>query len=178
LQKTAFHCTQAIELSYLSRPICQRPSQDKKDESSVLQHRPRRALFFVALCLLSSPAAQAEWIEVASNATFNKTLYVDLTSKKKNKKFVTIWAMYDEAKPRLINNKASLSSIHEYQVDCSIPSQQSLRRTFYEGPKGTGVQVGSSIDTNWVPIDPVTVAEATYKVTLAQALTQAACSKN
>lgn len=165
-------------MSLLPSPFSRYPSKNKKYQSNWLRYSFRRASFFAALCLLSSPAAQAEWVEVASNATFNKTLYVDLTSKKKNKKFVTIWAMYDEAKPRLINNKASLSSIHEYQVDCNIPSQQSLRRTFYEGPKGTGVQVGSSIDTNWVPIDPVTVAEATYKVTLAQALTQAACSKN
>jgi hypothetical protein len=138
----------------------------------------KASLFFVALCLLSSKAAQAEWVEIASNATVNKTLYIDPASKKKNRKSVTIWAMYDDAKPLLINNKPSLSSIHEYQVDCNIPSQQSMRRTFYEGPKGTGVQVGSSIDTNWVPIDPVTVAEAIYKVTLAQALIQAACSKD
>jgi hypothetical protein len=53
-----------------------------------------------------------------------------------------------------------------------------MRRTFYEGPKGTAVEVGRSIDTNWVPINPTTVAEAIYKVTLAQALTQAACSKD
>lgn len=143
---------------------------------------PRQCLLlaslFLSFCLLTSTAAQAEWVEVASNALVNKTLYVDLTSKKKNRKFVTIWAMYDDVKPLLFNNKPYLSSIHEYQVDCSIPTQQSMRRTFYEGPRGTGVQVGSSIDTSWVPIDPTTVAEAIYKVTLAQALTQAACSKD
>ena len=143
---------------------------------------PRQCLplasLFLSFCLLTSTAAQAEWVEVASNALVNKTLYVDLTSKKKNRKFVTIWAMYDDVKPLLFNNKPYLSSIHEYQIDCNIPTQQSMRRTFYEGQQGTGPQVGSSIDTNWVPIDPSTVAEAIYKVTLAQALTQAACSKD
>jgi hypothetical protein len=151
----------------------------KHDQQRVqlsLQRLPLASLL-LSFCLLTSTAAKAEWIEIASSALVNKTLYVDLSSKKKNRKFVTIWAMYDDIKPLLFNNKPYLSSIHEYQVDCSIPTQQSMRRTFYEGPRGTGVQVGSSIDTNWVPLDPSTVAEAIYKVTLAQALTQAACSK-
>jgi hypothetical protein len=152
--------------------------QNKKHQNSLLRQRALKALLCVALSFLSSTAAQAEWVEIASNATVNRSLYIDPASKKKDRKFVTIWAMYDDVKPLLINNKPSLSSIHEYQVDCNIPSHQSLRRTFYEGPKGTGVQVGSSIDTNWVPIYPTTVAEALYKVTLAQALIDAACSKD
>lgn len=155
-----------------------RSAQYKKHQNSLARQCALKASLCVALSLLSGTAAQAEWVEIASNATVNRTLYVDPASKKKDRKFVTIWAMYDDVKPLLINNKPSLSSIHEYQVDCKISSQQSLRRTFYEGPKGTGVQVGSSIDTNWVPIYPTTVAEALYKVTLAQALIAAACSKD
>ena len=153
-------------------------TQYQKHQDSLPLQCALKALLCVALSVLSSTAAQAEWVEIASNATVNRTLYVDPASKKKDRKFVTIWAMYDDAKPVLIHNKPSLSSIHEYQVDCKISSHQSLRRTYYEGPKGTGVQVGSSIDTNWVPIYPTTVAEALYKVTLAQALIAAACSKD
>lgn len=153
-------------------------AQYKKHQNSLSRQCALKASLCVALSLLSSTAAQAEWVEIASNALVNRTLYVDPTSKKKDRKFVTIWAMYDDAKPVLIHNKPSLSSIHEYQVDCNISSHQSLRRTYFEGPKGTGVQVGSSIDTNWVPIYPTTVAEALYKVTLAQALIAAACSKD
>lgn len=165
-------------MSSLPKPpfICS--TQYKKHQNSLLRQCALKALFCVALSLLSSTAAQAEWVEIASNATVNRSLYIDPASKKKDRKFVTIWAMYDDVKPLLIDNKPSLSSIHEYQVDCNIPSHQSLRRTFYEGPKGTGVQVGSSIDTNWVPIYPTTVAEALYKVTLAQALIAAACKKD
>ncbi len=141
----------------------------------------RRALLTlgsVFFYCLSGASARAEWVEIASNATVNRTLYIDPASKKKSRKFITIWAMYDDAKPLLINNKPSLSSIHEYQVDCNNQTQQSLRRTFYEGPKGTGPQVGSSIEPDWVPIDPGTVAQALYKVTLSQALIQAACAKD
>ena len=152
--------------------------QFKNFSNSLLRLCGLKALLCAALSLLGSTTAQAEWVEIASNATVNRTLYIDPASKKKARKFVTIWAMYDDVKPLLINGKPSLSSIHEYQVDCNLPSHQSMRRTFYEGPKGTGVQVGSSIDTNWVPIDPATVAEALYKVTLAQALMTAACSKD
>jgi hypothetical protein len=165
-------------LSPLPKPSYTYPTQDKKPQKSLLPQRALTIVLFVALGLLSTKAARAEWVEIASNATVNKTLYIDPASKKKNRKFVTIWAMYDDAKPVLINNKPSLSSIHEYQVDCSIASHQSMRRTFYEGPKGTGVQVGTSIDTNWAPIHPATVAEALYKVTLGQALIAAACSKD
>ena len=178
LYKTARHCTEAIELSPLPKPSYKHATQYKKPQKSSFLQCALKTSLFVALGLLSSKAVQAEWVEIASNATVNKTLYIDPSSKKKNKKFVTIWAMYDDAKPQLINNKPSLSSIHEYQVDCSISWQQSMRRTFYEGPKGTGIEVGSSIDTNWVPINPATVAEAIYKVTLSQALIQAACSKD
>ena len=159
-------------------PSYKYPTQRRKLQISLLRQCALKTSLLVALGLLSTKVVQAEWVEIASNATVNKTLYVDPSSKKKNRKFVTIWAMYDDAKPQLINNKPSLSSIHEYQVDCNISSQQSMRRTFYEGPKGTGLQVGSSIDTNWMPINPATVAEAIYKVTLSQALIQAACSTN
>jgi hypothetical protein len=178
LYKTALHCKKAIELSPLPKPFYNYPTQYKKPQKSARLQLALKTSLFVALGLLNSKAVQAEWVEIASNASINKTLYVDPSSKKKNRKFVTIWAMYDNAKPLFINNKPSLSSIHEYQVDCNISSSQSLRRTFYEGPRGTGVEVGSSIDTNWVPINPTTVAEAIYKVTLSQALIQAACSKD
>jgi len=162
-------------LSPLPKPLSKHVKQHCKLQG---QRLPLVVSILFSLCLLTSTAVQAEWVEIASNALFNKTLYVDLSSKKKNKKFVTIWAMYDDVKPLLINNKPYLSSIHEYQVDCSIPTQQSMRATFYEGRRGTGLEAGMSIDTNWVPINPATVAEAIYKVTLAQALTQAACSKD
>ena len=173
----ALHCTEAIELNPLP-PSSQSFLENKRYQSCSFRLDILKASFCVALCLCSGKAAQAEWVEIASNATVNRTLYVDYASKKKNRKFVTIWAMYDDVKPRLINNKPSLSSIHEYQVDCNIASHQSMRRTFYEGPKGTGEQVGSSIDTSWVPVNPTTVAEAIYKVTLAQALIAAACAKD
>ena len=160
-------------------PLPKPPSKhDQQQHFELSGQRLPLALLCLAFCLLTSTAAQAEWVEIASNALINKTLYIDPSSKKKNRKFVTIWAMYDDVRPQLFNNKPYLSSIHEYQIDCNIPTQQSMRRTFYEGQQGTGPQVGSSIDTNWVPIDPSTVAEAIYKVTLAQALTQAACSKD
>jgi hypothetical protein len=131
-----------------------------------------------AILLPACSTAQAEWLEIASNATVNKTLYVDAASKKKSKKFVLIAAMYDQAQPELFNDKAFLSSVHEYQVDCSAGTQMSLRRNFYAGPKATGPQIGSSNDTTWVPLEPATVAQAIYKVTLAQALLKAACAKD
>ena len=125
----------------------------------------------IALQVLSSIPAYAEWVAIASSETQGGyTIYVDPDTLLRKGNLVKIWTLsdYKVAQGPMGSSWISIKVLDEY--DCTEQQFRILASYAYAEPMGTGEIVYSDSDLGkWIPVVPDSVGQAMWK---------AACGKD
>jgi hypothetical protein len=89
-------------------------------------------LFLIALLVLSSGPAYAEWKFLVTSSD-GASVYVDLDTIRRKGNLVKLWLLWDSKKPREAEGKSYLSSRDQWQVDCEEERYRVLASTWYSG---------------------------------------------
>lgn len=129
-----------------------------------------KKLLAILLTVISA-SVMAEWTYVAESDSIN--VFIDIASKRKVGKKVTVWRLMDFKSPEKWNNKDYLSLIFKTEFDCVNETAKDINITAYSGNMQKGESLGSLNYSNTNeeirPIAPNSLDSFVYKK---------ACSKN
>lgn len=124
-----------------------------------------KKLLLVILLTFISTTAMAEWTYVAESDATN--VYIDIASKRKVGKKVTVWRLMDFKSPEKWNNKDYLSVVFKTEFDCGNETLKDINITAYSGNMQKGESLGSlnssSIDEEIRSIVPNSLDSFVYK---------------
>lgn len=125
-------------------------------------------IVFLALCILFlAGAAQVGWVEIDYKDE-DGTSYVNTSNLRAAGDKVYYWEMMTYAKPRLINEKSSLSQLNQAVINCKTLTQAFLYLSWYDRPNATGqITKFLFIPQNAIdfrPIAPESLADIERKV--------------
>ncbi|MBK9520503.1 MAG: hypothetical protein IPO13_02585 [Rhodocyclaceae bacterium] len=105
--------------------------------------------------LIASNLAFADWIKLSDND--DATVYIDLTTLRKDGNLRTVWQLHDEMKA---SNDGTLSSRILWEYDCNGERVRMLSASGYSGPKATGKKLYTFYKTTeWRDIAPETMGQ-------------------
>jgi hypothetical protein len=117
-------------------------------------------LFLITLLVLSSGPAYAEWMPIGGDAQEGTTIYVDLSTVRRNGDLVKVWYMLDYETVRTVLQFSYLSRKSQAQIDCAEERIRNLAATLFSGNKGNGKLVHTDSDEGeWAPVAPESVGE-------------------
>jgi hypothetical protein len=120
--------------------------------------------FLIACLLIVSGSAFADWIKLSDND--DATVYIDLTTLRKDGNLRTIWQLHDEVKP---GSDGTLSSRIQWEYDCSGERVRMISATGHSGPKATGKKLYTVYKTTeWRDIAPETMGQNGLKAVCAK----------
>ena len=121
-------------------------------------------LFLIALLVLSSGPAYAEWVLVDANNS-GETVYVDPDTIRRKGDLVKMWALYDFKTIQAVWDTSFFSRESQREYDCIEERTRRLALTYFSGNMGSGTVVYSDADEQkWEPVQPGSVGEALRKV--------------
>jgi hypothetical protein len=113
-----------------------------------------KQLLFLALLILSSGPAYAEWIEVTKSAD-GITLYYDPSTIRHKGNLVKIWQMYNLGNSETYMNDSYLSLLVQEEYDCPEERVRILAQTAFAGEMRSGKTVFStSEEGKWKTVAP------------------------
>ncbi len=118
---------------------------------------------FIALQLLSSRVAYAEWVEVG--ITDEATVYADPATIQRKGDVATMWHLHDFKTTQTVLKKSSLSSRSQDEYDCTANRHRALASTSFSGSMGSGtIRSSYSIKGKWEPVPPGTTTQSLWNV--------------
>jgi hypothetical protein len=106
-------------------------------------------LIFLALLVLNSSVAYAEWVKVSDRDEAGTTVYVDPATIRRNSNLV----------------KMFLSNKEEWEFDCVEERSRSLGLKEYSGNMGSGTVVYTNSQVGkWFPVVPGSIGHIVWKV--------------
>ena len=123
-------------------------------------------LFLIALLLLSSGLAYAEWVEVGGKVEEGLTVYVELDTLSRSGDVVKMWELWDFKTSRTETKPPHMSVKSQREFDCIKKRGQLLALTAFSGNMGSGEVVYSYSDfkDQEIPVEPGSVAEIVWKL--------------
>ena len=120
----------------------------------------------IAVLLLSSGPAHAEWVEVGGKVEEGLTLYVELDTLSRSGDVVKMWELWDFKTSRTETKPPHMSVKSQREFDCIKKRGQLLALTAFSGNMGSGEVVYSSSDfkDQEIPVEPGSVAEIVWKL--------------
>ncbi len=125
-------------------------------------------LLLIALLVLSSGPAYAEWVEVKNNYLPGKqTVYVDPDTIRREGNLVTMWQLTDfqwmQGNPK--GPSRFLSTKTHKQFDCAAKRLRLLAYTEFSRRMEIGIAYDGYVDQDtWLPVEPASVNHALWKV--------------
>ena len=121
-------------------------------------------LFLIALLVLSSGPANAEWVLVDANNS-GETVYVDPDTIRRKGGLVKMWALYDFKTIQAVWDTSFLSRESQREYDCREDRTRRLALTYFSGNMGSGTVVYSDADEQkWESVQAGSVGDALWKV--------------
>ena len=118
---------------------------------------------FIALQVLSSRVAYAEWVEVG--ITDEATVYADPATIQRKGDVVKMWHLHDFKTTQTVLKKSSLSSRSQDEYDCTAARHRALASTSFSGSMGSGtIRSSYSIKGKWEPVPPGTMTQSLWNV--------------
>lgn len=118
---------------------------------------------FIALLVLSSRPACAEWVEVGT--TDEATVYADPDTIQRKGDVVKMWHLHDFKTAQTVLKKSYLSSRSQDEYDCTADRHRALASTSFSGNMGSGkVRSSYSIKGKWEPVPPSSITQSLWKV--------------
>jgi len=120
----------------------------------------------IAVLLLSSGPAHAEWVEVGGKVEEGLTVYVELDTLSRSGDVVKMWELWDFKTSRTETKPPHMSVKSQREFDCIKKRGQLLALTAFSGNMGSGEVVYSSSDfkDQEIPVEPGSVAEIVWKL--------------
>lgn len=120
-------------------------------------------LFLIALLVLSSGPAYAEWVEIGHSRE-GTTIYVDSDTIRRKGDRVKMWELYDHATARVTTYGPVLSSRTQSEYDCAEERSRRLALALFSDHMLTGGLLSSiSQETTWDPVAPGTLGQSLWK---------------
>jgi len=121
-----------------------------------------KRLLLIALLVLSSAPAYAEWVEIGTSND-GATVYVDPDTIRRKGDLVKMWILYDYKTLQSATGVAHLSDSIQLEANCIEKLQRRLAYTWWSGNMRDGNVVFShSAEGNWIPIGPGTVGHTVW----------------
>ena len=118
---------------------------------------------FIALLVLSSRPAAAEWIEVGT--TDEATVYADPATIQRKGDVVKMWHLQDFKTTQTVLKKSYVSSRSQDEYDCTGDRRRALASTSFAGNMGSGkVRSSYTIKGKWEAVPPGTITQSLWKV--------------
>jgi hypothetical protein len=118
---------------------------------------------FIALLVLSSRPAYAEWVEVG--ITDEATVYADPETIRRKGDVVKMWHLHDFKTTQTVLKKLYLSTRLQDEYDCTADRHRALASTSFSGHMGSGkVRSSYSIKEKWEPVPPGTITQSLWNV--------------
>ena len=129
-----------------------------------------RIVVLALMCLTTN--AWSAWTFVTDTGTENRdfSVYVDLTTIKRNGDTVKIWYLHDFKNPRALRTgKSYRSSVLQEEYDCKTERLRTTASTDYSDDMGLGIAVLSDDDTGaWSVVRPRTIGHTKLKLACGQ----------
>lgn len=117
----------------------------------------------IALLVLSSRPAYAEWIAVGT--TDEATVYADPATIQRKGDVVKMWHLHDFKTTQTVLKKSYLSSRSQDEYDCTAARHRALASTSFSGSMGSGtIRSSYSIKGKWEPVLPGTMTQFLWNV--------------
>ncbi|OQW30179.1 MAG: hypothetical protein A4E20_17030 [Nitrospira sp. SG-bin2] len=118
---------------------------------------------FIALLVLSTSPASAEWVEVGT--TDEATVYADPATIQRKGDTVKMWHLHNFKTAQTVLKKSYLSSRSQDEYDCTEDRHRARASTSFSGSMGSGkVRSSYSIKGKWEPVPLGTVTHSLWKV--------------
>ncbi len=118
---------------------------------------------FIALQVLSSRVAYAEWVEIG--ITDEATVYADPATIQRKGDVAKMWHLRDFKTNQTVLKKSSLSSRSQDEYDCRAARRRALASTSFSGSMGSGtIRSSYSIKGKWEPVPPGTMTQSLWNV--------------
>ena len=121
---------------------------------------------FIALLLLSSVSAYAEWVKGGyTESEGGYTVWFDPETIRPKGDLVKMWVLYDYKTIQTVAGLPYISQRVQHQFDCAEERYRFLSRTWFSGYMGAGnVVFDISSESTWDPVAPGSVGQAVWKV--------------
>jgi len=118
-----------------------------------------KLLLFIALLVLSSGPAYAEWVAVGTSDDGNQTIYADPETIRRKGNLVKLWILSDARTAKTIQGKSVFSARLQEQFDCEEERYQILASSYFPQNMAQGEALFIlSDESKWQPVAPGTVA--------------------
>ena len=118
----------------------------------------------IALLLLSSGPAYADWVLLSKDDEAGMTVFVDPDTIRRKGNLVKVWLLYDYKTAITTGREAVFSTKMQSEYDC-IGERVRMNSIFeIAGNMGKGKVVSSSLaEGQWIPIAPETLGKQEWK---------------
>ena len=118
----------------------------------------------IALLLLSSGPASADWVATVQNDQAGVTIYVDSDTLRHKGDRVTRWELIDYKTMQTMSGLSYLSATVQREYDCAGDLHRTLALTKLSGNMGAGtVILTNSDEQKWEPVDPGSIGKRLWK---------------
>jgi hypothetical protein len=128
-----------------------------------------KQLLLIALLVLSSGPAYAEWVEIGTTDD-GMTVYADPDTIRRKGELVKMWALYDFKNIHTVEGKSYLSYKVQREYVCAEERTRYLAFTFFSGNMGSGKVVPTTSDEQQKsePVQPDSISFTLFKAACAK----------
>jgi hypothetical protein len=120
----------------------------------------------IALMLLSSSPAYAEWVAVGGNDQIGMTTYADPGTIRRKGDLVKIWQLNDFKTVQTVEGNSFLSTKKQREFNCAEERTRILAATQFSGNMGTGEVVWRNAnEQKWEPVVPESIGQTLWEFT-------------
>ena len=124
---------------------------------------PMKRLLLIALLVLSSAPAYAEWVQI-DKTNDGMTIYIDPDTIRRKGNLVKMWKLFDHMTMQTKSGVSFFSIKGQDEFDCSGERSRVLAATFFRDNRGRGMVVGSISDEGkWQPVEPESVGQVLWE---------------
>jgi len=120
----------------------------------------------IALMLLSSSPAYAEWVAVGGNDQIGMTTYADPGTIRRKGNLVKMWQLNDFKTVQTVEGTSFLSTKKQREFNCAEERTRILAATQFSGNMGTGEVVWRNAnEQKWEPVVPESIGQTLWEFT-------------
>ena len=120
----------------------------------------------IALMLLSSSPAYAEWVAVGGNDQIGMTTYADPSTIRRKGDLVKMWQLNDFKTVQTVEGNSFLSTKKQREFNCAEERTRILAATQFSGNMGTGEVVWRNAnEQKWEPVVPESIGQTLWEFT-------------
>lgn len=120
----------------------------------------------IALMLLSSGPASAEWVAVGGNDQIGMTTYADSGTIRRKGDLVKMWQLNDFKTVQTVEGNSFLSTKKQREFNCAEERTRILAAIQFSGNMGTGEVVWRNAnEQKWEPVVPESIGQTLWEFT-------------